>query len=526
MSSYDDLVRLYKEFREFIKPTVNAGVPDFTAATMAKQFDDLKQLQARLGALDIAAWPVEQQADYHVVRAEMNGVEFDHRVLRQWARDPGFYNLTDGIYPRLLVHHSRSLSNWGLYEPQVPMSEADAADFRVKLQTVPKLFAQAKANLTEAVGDLTKIAIRIKEKDIQLLERFAAQFEGYHPELLPDVEAAIAATADFRDWLASKLDSLPPRAGIGKENYNWWMKNVHLIPYDWEQFHTMNESEYNRTMSFLKLEQNKNRNEPNFQLTATEEENDRRQRECAQKVLDFLRDEEIITVPADLAPLPPHLYPRMWGKSAYLRPDDRGYFEETNDREPMTNVAHVFFGHYYLGGRKIWYQEGDERPIRGDIRLYDMHEARSEALAFGIEEWLMQLGLFEDRPRSREITYTWAAFRAIRALSDLRMHSNDYTLEDGLQNFADGVPNGWAEVDSDAVWWDIEETLRAPGHSANYTVGKNMMQQLMVERAEQLGDGFSVRRYYDEFMKGGIVPIALTRWELTGLDDQMKQLLD
>jgi uncharacterized protein (DUF885 family) len=155
-----------------------------------------------------------------------------------------------------------------------------------------------------------------------------------------------------------------------------------------------------------------------------------------------------------------------------------------------------------------------------------MHEARSEALAFGIEEWLMQLGLFDDNPRSREITYTWLAFRAIRALSDLRMHSNEYSLDDALKNFADGVPNGWAEVDSDAVWWDIEETLRAPGHSANYTVGKNMIQQLMVEQAQQLGDEFSVRQHYDDFMNGGIIPIALSRWELTGRDDQMARLLE
>ena len=156
MNDYAQLLGLYEEFREFIKPTVREGVPDFTAATMSRQFDDLKGLQGRLKAIDTSAWPVEQQVDYHVVRAEMNGVEFDHRVLRQWARDPGFYNLTDGIYPRLLVHHSRSLSNWGLFEPEVPMSAADIADFRVKLQTVPKLFLQAKTNLTEAVGDLTR----------------------------------------------------------------------------------------------------------------------------------------------------------------------------------------------------------------------------------------------------------------------------------------------------------------------------------------------------------------------------------
>jgi uncharacterized protein (DUF885 family) len=155
-----------------------------------------------------------------------------------------------------------------------------------------------------------------------------------------------------------------------------------------------------------------------------------------------------------------------------------------------------------------------------------MHEARSEALAFGVEEWLMQAGLFDERPRAREIAYIWLAFRTARALSDLRMHSNEYTLADGIEQFSESLPYPWADAESDAVWWDIEETLRAPGHSSNYIVGRNMIQQLMAEKSKQLGEDFTIRRFFDEFMSGGIIPIALTRWELTGFDDQMKLLLD
>jgi hypothetical protein len=523
---YSDLLSLFEEFREFIKPAVVDGVPDFTAATMKEQYRGLKLLQKRLAAIDTSGWSIPQQVDYHVVRTEMNGVEFDFRVLRQWARDPGFYNLTDGIYPRLLVHHSKSLSNWGLHKPEVPLSGKGAADFRVKLQAIPKIFAQAKVNLTEAAGDLATIAIRVKEKDIQLLNEFKIQFTKFHPELIPDIDQAINATEDFRGWLIRNRDQMNAPAGIGKENYNWWMKNVHLIPYSWDEFHTMIETDYNRAITFLKLEEHKNRDLPEFVLTSSEEENLRRQEETAAKIFEFLRDKKIITVPDDLPPLPPEQYPRMWGKSAYLRPNYRGYFEQTNDREPMTNVLHVIFGHYYVGGRKIWYQEGDTRPIRGDIRLFDMHEARSEALAFGVEEWLMQAGLFDERPRSKEITYIWLAFRTARALSDLRMHSNEYTLEEGITNFSESLPYPWADVDSDAVWWDIEETLRAPGHSSNYIIGRNMIQQLLAERSKQLGDRFTIHRFFDEFMSGGIVPISLTRWELTGFDDQIKFLLD
>ena len=37
-------------------------------------------------------WPIAQQVDYQLVRAEMNGLDFDLRVLKPWARDPAFYH--------------------------------------------------------------------------------------------------------------------------------------------------------------------------------------------------------------------------------------------------------------------------------------------------------------------------------------------------------------------------------------------------------------------------------------------------
>ena len=42
---YKCLVSLYKEFREFIKPDVADGVPDFSASAMVKQYRGLKQIK-------------------------------------------------------------------------------------------------------------------------------------------------------------------------------------------------------------------------------------------------------------------------------------------------------------------------------------------------------------------------------------------------------------------------------------------------------------------------------------------------
>jgi len=93
-NAYDDLVGLFHEFREFQQSTNDdSGVPDYTPAAVAEQYRGLKQFQERLAAMETGDWPVWQKVDYHLVRAEMNAVEFHHRVLKPWARDPGFYSV-------------------------------------------------------------------------------------------------------------------------------------------------------------------------------------------------------------------------------------------------------------------------------------------------------------------------------------------------------------------------------------------------------------------------------------------------
>src|SRR5438309_4989480 len=88
---YAHLISLFTDWREFQKPKLVDVVPDYTPAAMAAQQRALAGYQQRLAAIDPRDWPVAQQADYHAVRAEMNGLDFDHRVLRPWERNPGFY---------------------------------------------------------------------------------------------------------------------------------------------------------------------------------------------------------------------------------------------------------------------------------------------------------------------------------------------------------------------------------------------------------------------------------------------------
>ena len=94
MTSHQDLVTFFQEWREFQKPRVVDGVPDYTVAAMAKQRAALAQTwMPRLVSMktNTAKWNLAERNDYKIVEAELNGLDFDHRVLRPWSNDPSFY---------------------------------------------------------------------------------------------------------------------------------------------------------------------------------------------------------------------------------------------------------------------------------------------------------------------------------------------------------------------------------------------------------------------------------------------------
>jgi uncharacterized protein (DUF885 family) len=150
-----------------------------------------------------------------------------------------------------------------------------------------------------------------------------------------------------------------------------------------------------------------------------------------------------------------------------------------------------------------------------------------EALAVASEEILMHLGLLDKRPRAREILYNLLAFRAARAIADLKMHSNEFTYMEAFNYVCDATPNSWVprEVkNSPTLWGDLDLYLRQPCYGVGYLIGSVQVQQLIADRAMQLGDKFTIKGFFDDYLAPGVIPISLIRWEMTGLDDQIKKL--
>ena len=79
---YESLVALFYEWREFENPPLLNGAPNYTKNSFNKRHAEFKRLRARLEKIDISGWEKAQKIDLDVVLAEMNGYDFNYRVLR------------------------------------------------------------------------------------------------------------------------------------------------------------------------------------------------------------------------------------------------------------------------------------------------------------------------------------------------------------------------------------------------------------------------------------------------------------
>jgi hypothetical protein len=508
--AYTTLQGLHQEFLKLRQPKVLAGVPDYTPGAVGEQRRGLDVLRKRLAEIDPSSWPVPQQVDYHLVRAEMNGLDFDHRVVRPWQRDPGLY--VDAV--RRAPYTA------------VPAKGDDLTRLRTELQAVPKILEQARANLTTASADLAGQALRELEMSDginqgeprrptppagvvgwygDLLERLPK----HHPELVADARAARAAVEGFRDWLKQNQASMKEPAFVGLDHYNWYLRNVRLMPYSADDVRSLGKREEDRARTFLEIEKHRNRTLPPLEPVTTAAEHERRVRDSERLIRNFIQKQKLLTIPADT--------PAEFETDAFWIVREGGkrhFWEEITYRDPLNNHLHASIpGHQFDGH----IQRKNRNPIRAGYR----DGARAEGWGFYIEEMFLQAGLLEGRLRARELFYIAQLKRAIRIPCELEMQTGRFTLQQAIDHMVREVPL----MEPDLARYDLAIYLRRPTYGMNYVMGKLQVENLLNERARQLGEKFDLGRFHDEFLAAGPIPISLIRWEMTGRDDEIRRVV-
>ena len=507
---YQDLTTLFQEFTTFERPELVNGAPDYTAAAMATQQAELKTYQARLAALDPTDWPVEQQVDHALVRAQMNGLDFNLRVLQPWARDPAFYKSlwtekSDTPAHEGPTHHA-VVEEWAY---DFPLSTTDEARLARELASIAPLLTQARLNLVGNARDLWVTGVGTMQEQVAELRSLAERTASAGSELKQAIEAATTATGDFVAWLEAQASSKTGPSGLGKEPYTWSLQNVHLIPMTWEEEVTLLRRELARAHSALRLEEQRNAGTPQLTAVADEAEYLQRANDAITKYMAFLRNRHVLTVTDYLEPaLREHV-------GGFVPEATRSFFAIASHYEPMT-----LFAHFYHWFDHAWMREApNASPIRRGALLYNVWDSRSEGMATAMEELILHAGYYDDNPRAREIVWIMLAQRCARGLASLYLQANEFDIKQAKAFQVEWTPRGWMSPDLDLLGFEQQLYLRQPGYGTSYVTGKALIDELIKDRAHQLGDRFTLRGFFDEFNAAGVIPVSLIRWQLTGQRD-------
>jgi hypothetical protein len=508
---HEDLVTLFTAWRTFQQPKLMNGVPDYSPRAMAAQQRELATYRKRLAAFDTTGWPTTAQVDFHIVRAEMNGLDFDHRVLRPWANNPAFYVTVfaeQSDQPaREGPHAAGAVALWSY---TFPLSAANAARVDSGVRAIPTLLTQARANLVGNGRDLWLLSAGdVRGQSATLADLETRLGSGASPALLADVRHAKAATDSFSTWLAAKIPTKTGASGVGVANYDWYLKNVQLLPYTWQDEVRLMERELARARSSLALAEVRNRDLPALMPVASAEEHTRRFAAAVDEYMAFLRDRNILTVK-------PWMGPALQAQVGRFSAGPREFFTEVDYRDPEVMRTHGY--HWFDLARMT--NEPHASPIRRGPLLYNIFDTRTEGHATGWEEMMLNAGMFDARPRTRELIYILLAQRAARALGDLRMHSNEMTLEQAATFASTNTPRGWLRLDANTVRGEQHLYLQQPSYGTSYVTGKIEVERLMSDRAHELGERFSMREFMDAFDAVGLIPVSLVRWEVMGRPDE------
>lgn len=510
---FERLTSLFTAWRAFQQPRLASGVPDYTAGAMAAQRAALPAYQRRLAAIDTTGWSVPQQVDYNIVRAEMNGLDFDQRVRRPWANDPGFYV---SFYPSRSDQPAREgpvpAGAIELWTWQFPLTPARAADLAARLRVIPGFLQQARGNLTGNGKDLWAYGLLSMQQQGRDLTALQHRVAGTDPALEAAVQQARDATDQFCGWLTRQVPTKTGPSGVGAANYDWYLKNVQLVPYTWADERLLMRRELARSRAALKLEEDRDRALPASVPIASESAYASAFGSAVTTYMAFLRDHEVLTVRD-------YMDPALRARQGTFSPPDRPreFFDEVSYRDPIVMLTHDY--HWFDLARMDADPHPD--PIRHGPLLYNIFVTRTEGFATAMEEMMMHEGFLDGRPRSQELIDVLVAERAARALGDLHLQSNEFSMAQAQQFASDWTPRGWLRVDGGTVAGEQHLYLEQPAYGTSYIIGKLQFDKMLEERARQLGDAFMTRRFMDEFNATGLIPMSLIRWELTGNADEI-----
>ena len=194
------------------------------------------------------------------------------------------------------------------------------------------------------------------------------------------------------------------------------------------------------------------------------------------------------------------------GGAYYVSSDGSGttpgtYFIDTTDlaSQPLYNLEALSFheaepGHHFQSALAM---EQDVPEFRKTL----YHSAYGEGWGLYSEALGKEMGFYQD-PYSDFGRLTYEMWRACRLVVDTGMHAFGWSRQEAIDYLADNTALSMAEVIG-----QIDRYITWPAQALAYKIGELKIKELRQLANSELGDKFDIRRFHDQILRNGSLPL-------------------
>ena len=541
--NYPDIVKQYFDDAFRASPTFttamglhdrDAQLDDVSAGAHAREAARLTSVVTALHAVDGAGLSPMDRDDRDILAAEIDGHLLEEQTVQQWRHNPA-------TYVDLMTSAVFSLIERDFAPLPDRMHSAIARENKI-----PAMLADAKRNLTDVPSVYVDIALENLDGAIGFLRKdvpvaFASVKDAsLQAQLAASTKAAVDAATDYKAW----LNALKPKAHgsfmIGRAGLQRLLASD-MVNVPVEQVLAAGRAQlakdhaaYLATEKLIdpkmpsaapgEVEADHPSDGPHLVSTA---------RDGLVALQSFIDTHHIVTLPSHMLPTvdetPPFARALVFGELDPPGPLEthatKAYYFITppdltapkKDQEELLayfnrSLLQNLSVHEALPGHFVQYLFARANPGWSMVRKTAGSYTATEGWAHYTEQMMLDEGLGDNDPKLRLSQLSDALLRDCRLVDSIQMHTGVMTLAQATTLMEQQCFQPAAVAPKEA-----RRGTSDPGYFS-YTLGKLEIQKLRADVQAKEGKDFNLAHFHDRFLNAGLVPIAVIRREILGVD--------
>src|SRR3954471_25039179 len=489
---------------------------DYSPAKMNERAQHEHALLEKVRAMKTESWSKDSRIDWILFRSQLEAIDFSTRVPKFEGNNPQVYvgECTSAIFSLLKKEYD------------TPANRARSATARLK--QMPALLKQGLSNLQNPVKLYSQLAIESARSIDPLLKNSLMALDvdlspNEHEDLVKARDAALAALHGYADELETRLPKMVDFTPMGEANYNYYLKQVLLLPLSAWEVEMIGRAELARYRALEALlpdpkladpDPKRSSNIPPDQASFLKGYESRE-----TEMISFLKEHNLLTLPDYLGPFqirqlpdafkptspggfmnPPGVYdkdPTGFFFIPTYNPESKNFYIRAAIEDPRPILGHEGIPGHFL-------QLSIANHVNDEIRRQHEDSVFVEGWALYGEEMLMRTGLYPNNSPSQGQILRLSRYRAARIGVDVNLHTGRWSFEEAVKYFMDA-----GGLDREAAEGEAAGAASSPTQKISYITGKWQIRNLLGRYKDRQGENFHLGQLHDDLIKNGSLPVSV-----------------